>query len=231
MKSILVTSAVINAICLATLILFVGIQVSSFGIWFYRWQFSVNNTYAQVNMQSEDLHAVTRHLIDYMQGHEPVLQITTIVGGEERPFFSEIEIRHMVDVYDLFVIGFWLQRIVIVLLVLSSAYFLKFGRNQLHYLFKAWQMVSGTILALFAGLTVLIAINWHHAFQVFHEIFFDNDYWILNPHEDLLINIVPYAFFITLSIFIGIFFAVGLLIMFVTGTMGKKHEASRMNIC
>jgi|GEM_PF-6100173 len=81
MKKIFVAGGVVNAICLVTLILFAGVQIPAFGMWFYRWQYGLNGTYEAVNMQPADLHEVTHHMIRYMQGREPDLQIMTTVGG------------------------------------------------------------------------------------------------------------------------------------------------------
>lgn len=235
MKPLFVVSGIINAIMLVALVLFLGIQLPSFGMWYYRWQFSINDTYVRVNMEPEHLHEVTAHMIDYLQiriGRDE-LQINTIVGGYERPFFSDIEIRHMYDVYDLFEMGIMLRNIAAVVFILTLLPFV-FLRNKLKkstdYLLNGWKWMSlGIFSALFA-LVVAIAINWHRAFVIFHEIFFDNDYWILNPNVDLLLNIVPYDFFINLSIFIGAFFAAGLAIIFAISAILLKRRRRRPSI-
>jgi len=225
-KALWVTCAIVNAICLIVLIFFVGIKLPAFGMWFYTWQYDVNDTYAVVNMEQSDLHEVTRHMIRYMQGHldrDDGLQIETVVGGQPREFFSEIEIRHMVDVYDLFVAGLLIRDVLVVLLVLTSAAFLIWGRTHVKSLAKAWQIGSAGVVLTLGTLVAVIAINWHHAFVVFHEIFFDNDYWILDARVDLLVNIVPYPFFITISVFIGVFFAVGLALLFAASTILRRR--------
>jgi len=214
-----------NALSLVALILCLGVALPAFGMWFYYWQYDVNNTYEVVNMEPEDLHEVTRHMIRYMQGkldREDGLQIETVVGGQVRYFFSDIEIRHMVDVYDLVVIGFIVRNIAILLLVLTSVAFTFWGRNYVKYLLKSWQYVTATIFALLTTLVLIISINWHRAWHIFHEIFFDNDYWILDPRVDLLINIVPYPFFFTMSVFIGAVLAVGLITLFVVSVIFQR---------
>ena len=227
MKKILKISGVLNTISFILLILFLGIQVSGFGMWFYRWQYDVNDTYEVVSMEQEDLHEVTRHMIRYMQGREPDLQIMTTVDGEARYFFSEIEIRHMIDVYELFAVGLVIQWILIVLFLTTLGLFFWKGREQLRYLYKSWQIGAIAVLGALIALVALIAINWQRAFVIFHEIFFNNDYWILDSRVDLLVNIVPYPFFISISIFIGGFFAVGLGLLGVVSTVllrRKKHR-------
>ncbi len=42
------------------------------------------------------------------------------------------------------------------------------------------------------------------AFTKFHEIFFDNDLWLLDPREDNLINLLPIGFFLdTVKVIVG----------------------------
>ena len=225
-KALFVASGIVSGLCLITLLLYFAIVVPSFGMWFYSWQYGVNDTYDVVNMRPNDLHEVTRHMIRYMQGHydrDTGLQIMTIVGGQPRYFFSDIEIRHMVDVYDLFAVGFIIRNVAAILLVLCAAIFAIFGRDRLRHLFSGWQVATVSIFAALVILAFTIAINWHQAFIIFHEIFFDNDYWILDSRVDLLINIVPYDFFITLSAVIGGFFAAGLAAIFGVATVLKRR--------
>jgi integral membrane protein (TIGR01906 family) len=163
-------------------------------------------------------------MIDYLRGIEADLQIYTYVGGVYRPFFSDIEIRHMIDVQRMSEIAFFMRNLFIGLFIAGFVPFVVF-RNKLYkhniwiYLFKSWKYVSAGIFAALAILVGIIAINWMEAWVIFHRIFFDNDYWILNPSMDLLVNIVPYPFFITISIFVGGFFAAGLVLVFILGLL------------
>jgi integral membrane protein (TIGR01906 family) len=214
-----------NALSLVALILVLAVALPAFGMWFYYWQYDANNTYAVVNMVPDDLHEVTRHMISYLRGdldRDYGLQIETVVGGQTRYFFSDIEIRHMVDVYDLVVIGLTVRNIAIILFVVTLIAFALWGRNYIKCLLKSWQYVTASIFTLLASLVLVISINWHRAWHIFHEIFFDNDYWILDPRVDLLINIVPYPFFFSMSVFIGAFFAGGLIALFVISVVLQK---------
>jgi len=93
---------------------------------------------------------------------------------------------------------------------------------------KSWKWTSAAVFIVLAVLVGVISINWERAWWVFHEIFFNNDYWILRPQVDLLINIVPYQFFFTLSVFMGVFFGAGLVLMlaasFVMVRRGRKSS-------
>jgi len=223
MKGLFRVSGAVCAVCLLGIILISGVFLPSFGMWFYYRQFEVNDTYAVLNVEPEDLHVVVHHMIGYLRGVEDDLQIETVVGGRARPFFSDIEIRHMVDVRNLVVIASNVRTILIVLLVFSLVPLLglrdKAHRNMWVCFLKSMQYVSAIIFGLVSVLVVIISLNWNRAWWVFHEIFFNNDYWILDPRVDLLINIVPYPFFFAMSVFIGVFFGVGLVFVFAGSTL------------
>jgi len=235
-KPLLIASAIISAISLIFVILFVGVHIPSFNMWFYYWQYSANDTYAVVGMTPYDLHAVTRHMIDYMVGRAPDLQIYTYVNGIWRPFFSELEIRHMIDVYELAMFSIHARNLFILLFIITLMPFILL-RNKLkrawRYLFRAWLIGAIATFGILAVLAVVIAIDWNHAWYIFHEIiftnemFFGNRYWLLDPSVDLLINIVPYPFFMAISIFIGAFFAAGLVLMIIAGTLFTKKKKPR----
>ena len=225
MRIFLIVTAILSALSFLGFMLMLGIHIPSFGMWFYNWQFSSNDTYNVVNMYPEHLHEVTRHMIDYLRAREDVLQIYTMVGGQYRPFFSHIEILHMVDVRAMARVSIILRNVFALLFVASFVPFvaLRFKvKRAFGYLFKAWRWASASIFALLGIFAIIISINWMRAWIVFHEIFFNNEYWLLNPYEDLLINIVPYQFFLSLSIFVGIFFGVSLILLFMAGFLFKK---------
>ena len=232
-KAFLVACGVLSALSLVLMIALVAVHLPSFGMWFYYWQYGLNDTYAQVQMHPEHLHEVTRHMIAYMQGKVPDLQIYSYVDGIFRPFFSDIEIRHMVDVKDLAVISIWVRNIAFVLffVTLLPFVFLKTkAKKAWRILFKSWRNGAVVTFALLAALTIVIAIDWQQAWVIFHEIifsnemFFGNEYWLLNPNVDLLINIVPYPFFVAISAFIAAFFALGLVVMFVAGLLLSRKK-------
>ena len=58
-------------------------------------------------------------------------------------------------------------------------------------------LTAGGIIALAtpALLAIPLAINFERAFDVFHEIAFDNDLWIFDPAVDPIINYLPEALF------------------------------------
>ena len=61
---------------------------------------------------------------------------------------------------------------------------------------------SNLVLILPIVVLIPIAINFDKAFILFHEIMFDNDYWIFDPEKDPIINLLPQEFFFHASLMI-----------------------------
>ena len=131
------------------------------------------------------------------------------------------EIAHMEDVRGLFLGGLWLRRIGLKFTLAFAAllYFWKRGRkDRSAYLARAvpGSLCAGTgvFFAACLALAAVISTDFSRYFVVFHHIFFDNDLWILDPDTDMLINIVPEAFFMDTALRIAIVFAIFVTIFF-----------------
>lgn len=61
---------------------------------------------------------------------------------------------------------------------------------------------SKLVLILPIVVLIPIVINFDKAFILFHEIMFDNDYWIFDPEKDPIINLLPQEFFFHASLMI-----------------------------
>lgn len=72
------------------------------------------------------------------------------------------------------------------------ALFKKFRRRD----FGCLKLTSILTLVIPVVLGVLMTLNWNTFFITFHQIFFNNDYWIFDPATDPVINILPDAFFL-----------------------------------
>ena len=73
------------------------------------------------------------------------------------------------------------------------------------------------VLLVFGIVVGIVALSdFDAAFTLFHKILFNNDYWLINPNIDPIINIFPEAYFAALAAEIGAIlgFAVTLLVVF-----------------
>ena len=70
------------------------------------------------------------------------------------------------------------------------------------------------LMALFSVVIPLtvgtaIAVSWRKVFVIFHELVFQNDYWIFDPVTDPVINILPDEFFFHCAAAILLFILIG----------------------
>jgi len=192
------------ALCLVLIIISQSIIFPTFFMPFFRWQYNRLGVAETIQIEKDELMRVTTDLLDYMRGRRDLLEdVYAIVAGEERRFFSDIEIRHMIDVLELYNIAFMVRNAAFFLMVGLILGLILIKEQVLYVLARCCRQVLVGFLVLSALLVGVIAINFERAFDIFHHIFFNNDYWVLNPRVDLLINMVPLGFFIHISIFIA----------------------------
>ena len=66
-------------------------------------------------------------------------------------------------------------------------------------------MLSGLISAVVIGAVGVVAVSgFDRAFEQFHLIAFNNDFWKLNPNRDHLIQMFPEAFWENVSLWVGL---------------------------
>ena len=196
---------------------------------YYEKEYSKYHVLESVSMEMDDLLDVTHEMMAYLRGNREDLHVTTVIGGESREFFNEREIAHMEDVRALFLKGLLVRRIMAVLAV-SLILFMALRRKKdtIYILARSFQAVSAVLAAIALALGVLISTDFTKYFTIFHQIFFDNDLWILDPATDLLINIVPEPFFVDTALYIGLIFAVALLGVLMASTVYcKRRKAFR----
>jgi len=208
------------AICLVLIIVSQSIIFPTFFMPFFRWQYERLDVAATVQMEKDELMRVTTELLDYMRNRIASLEeVYGVVAGEERRFFSDIEIRHMIDVLDLYNIAFMIRNVAFFIIIGLVLGMVLLRHRVLYVLSCCCREVLVGFLLLSAILVGIIAANFERAFDIFHRIFFNNDYWILDPREDLLINMVPLDFFIHISIFIALLVVISSLTIIVASTV------------
>lgn len=194
----------IAGLCLLLIIVAQSIFIPTFHMMpYFRWHYNRRAIPESIGIEKEELMYVTTELLDYMRGRRDDLIIYATVQGNERQFFSDIEIRHMVDVLDLYNTGFMIRNVAFWLLMFIALGMAYFGVSVLVVLARCCREVVVGFSILLLILTAVIALDFDRAFYWFHLIFFDNEYWLLDPSVDLLINMVPTVFFVEISIIIG----------------------------
>lgn len=81
------------------------------------------------------------------------------------------------------------------------------------------------IIPLFVG--GFIALNWERCFVLFHEIMFDNDYWLFDPVTDPVIRILPDEFFMHCAVMIVALVILCSIICILLGTLLSKKQRKK----
>lgn len=127
---------------------------------------------------NEAVRALNREITDYLSGKSDKM-----MGVSVKAFM------HMEDVRALLLKAEYVSYAV---MFLSAVLFLFSGRQRFSLRAGAFAAFPALVCAL---IPVFKKIDFHGLFIRFHEFAFDNDYWILDPLEDMLIRILPEEFF------------------------------------
>jgi integral membrane protein (TIGR01906 family) len=82
--------------------------------------------------------------------------------------------------------------------------------------------IATLIIGIISGIAAIyISNNFYEVFVKFHLLFFHNDYWILDPKTDLMINILPEGFFFDTVKMIGMTFGIILSILLILSVIAR----------
>lgn len=228
-KSFINICKFIIAVFLPVVILFTVLELYSYNLNFYMSSYKKNNVSQITGMDEKDLKRVTIKIMDYLKNKEDNLEIEVHIRGELREAFGEREKLHMVDVKKLFLNGYIIRNTGIILLVLSTIIILIKSQKPIKDMLTSL-LYSGILSFLIViVIYILTKIDFDKYFTYFHEIFFNNDLWLLDPDE-LLIQLVPLEFFIDITTrIIGWFLGIEFLISSISFYLLKRNKI-RVNL-
>ena len=222
----------ISAAALVVMLLLTCVSQAVFGnMNYFRKEFEKYNVTQNIDMEMDDIMYVMDELMDYLHGDRENLEnIVTEVNGETRDFFTEREKTHMADCKVLFDGGFAIRKgaaVVFVALTLLLVFKKKFSLRR----FLKYAALFSVIIAAGAGILAIAAsIDFNACFIVFHKLFFNNDLWILDPAEDLIINILVEPFFADMALKIALYCAAVLAVIVITGAGIYLSDKKRRNL-
>lgn len=180
-------------VLVSLLLLTMSISIYAYNDDLYMKLYLENDVLLRTSMDQENLEKVTDGLIAYMTDDAETLDMTAVIKGEEREVFNKREKDHMVDVKNLFLMNESIRG------VLFGTVLFLFGiaiwRGQYGFLYKVGLRQALVSLLLAGGLLLISMTDFTSAFIKFHQIFFTNDLWILDPRTDTLIQMLPEPFF------------------------------------
>ena len=140
-------------------------------------------------LSSESIRANYDALIDYnLLWHREALVFPTLPMSETaRIHFEEVK-----KIFDVFQIIFAVSG------VLSVWIFFHTRHRK-----KKWLRLTGILGCILpVVLGVLVLIGWDRFFVAFHQLFFNNDYWLFDPSTDPIILYLPDGYFLQCAVLI-----------------------------
>ncbi len=138
----------------------------------------------QSGMTEEEIRLNYDALIDYnMQWEKGLLTFPTLPQSQE----GQIHFQEVKDIFDLF------KYLGIGSGLLGLCGIVWFFRRKEYGFLKYTAILA---VALPVGVGALVAINWDKAFVMFHQLAFDNDYWLFDAAYDPVIRMLPDTFFL-----------------------------------
>ncbi len=170
----------------------------------YEFGFDRHNVARTTGLTESQLSEVATEIRDYFNSDEELLDVRVTVGGESRPLFNDREIIHMRDVKELLHAVYRVQEgTLLYLFTFSMVGFLILGSEFAGSMRKLF--FRGTVFIYVAigvtGLGSLVGFNL--LFRWFHEISFNNDFWMLDPSTSFLVRLFPQGFWLESTLLIG----------------------------
>ena len=134
-------------------------------------------------------------IVRYFEDDEETLRVLVFTGGEETALLSAEETIHMRDVKSLMrtlyranevALGFVLAYVAGVVLWSGE----RSGRELAAYVLGG--VGVGIVVGVAVGIIALV--GFESAWEQLHEIIFTNDFWLLDPSRDRLIQMFPESF-------------------------------------
>jgi integral membrane protein (TIGR01906 family) len=183
------------ACCLPVLLVTSTIGWEASEIKLYEYGFNKYEISMSTGLDSQQLRAVARRLIDYFNLRADTVQIEVEKGGQKFELFNTRELIHLEDVKNLIQRDYWVRRGSFLLMVACTLALL-FGFKSGWRIPVRGLFCGGAItLVLMAILAIWAIFGFNQFFILFHVVSFSNQYWMLNPATDYLIRLFTEGFF------------------------------------
>jgi len=171
----------------------------------YEYSFDRYDAVARTDVDRVQLDRAARVIASYFGNDESQLAIRVTIDGREQPLFNPREVLHMRDVKRLFQRVFSLHEIAFVYIVGYVAAVVLWSRElSMRRLAEQCVVAGGVTMGVMAVAAVAVSVGFDDLFRRFHLLSFANDFWLLNPRTDHLIQMFPRGFWFDVSLAIGV---------------------------
>ncbi len=229
-KAFVYILAVIGALAAVIALIFTAMQAVVFDESRFHRAYEKYDRYEYIGIAKEDLDEVTHELLEYMKGNREDIVMYADIQGERQMVFEEREQLHMVDVLKLFDAGFTIRNICALAAVLIFVLIiLLYKKSAGKIIARGYLIGFGIFFVLLVVLGIAMIVDFSTLFTKFHLLLFDNDLWLLDPKEDIMIQMFPEEFFNGLGIWIGIYAIIFITIPAVLSAVYLKIKKKRLN--
>jgi integral membrane protein (TIGR01906 family) len=169
---------------------------------FFMDQMEKNDVIENTGIYPPDMEPVVDEIIAYLQGKRQDFDIKARIAPEDAKkvttrvsIFNEKEITHMEDVQSLYLTALQVRDLA---MILALGAFLILLKYRWRAIIKALFWGSAGFLVVFVLVGSCFVFNFTRTFILFHQLFFTNELWVMDPATDRLISIVPEPFFFAL---------------------------------
>lgn len=206
-------------ILLPLALLLTTLQLFAFDTNYFVGKYEEYNIVERTGIAEDDLRDITDKLIGYLKDDTDDLSIEKVIAGQNQQVFGEREVKHMIDVKELFLKGNQIRNISVLVVSLSILALFVNDRKSIGKTLIVSTLVS--FISIFI-LFLMMNADFSKYFTYFHEIFFDNDLWLLDPRTDVLIQMLPIEFFYSIATKVSIWFIMELIAVFGVGIFLNK---------
>jgi integral membrane protein (TIGR01906 family) len=186
----------IFSVALAVFLLTSGVRWVTLGESFYLDEFAKYHISRVTGLSNDELAKVARAFVTYFQSEPGRLDVVVNLPEGPTRLLNEREIIHMEDVQLLVQKILRLWTLSLAMLILSGIVIVAVDRETAGRAVLIASAIGGALAVFVIGaLGVASLIDFERLFLQFHFMSFSNDFWLLDPRTDRLIQLYPEGFF------------------------------------
>ncbi len=170
----------------------------------YRYAIDEFDAPATTGIDRDELLRASSEIRAYFNNNQDTLSIEVQDGNREVSLFNARETAHMSDVKSRFQVMNKAQEFSVVYALGYIAVVVLWAREvSLRGLAKQVAVGSAICVVVVGAIGAVGAAGFDSAWENFHQLIFSNDFWLLNPATDHLIQIFPPPFWENIVFFMG----------------------------
>ena len=164
-----------------------------------------------VHMSSTQIKENYGHIIHYLSIFTNTsMQVSSKLITSKATSIHFADVKKVLGVIQIY---FLLSTLILIPLIHTSL------KEKRHMFFKTTPIVLIVIIGIVGS---FMAMNFDSAFTLMHQLIFRNNYWLIDPSVDPIINIFPETFFLELGVILLAIIALMIVLMIIIDKYLKK---------